>query len=677
MEYRKEIDGLRAVAVVPVVLFHGGLGIFPGGFVGVDVFLVISGYLITSIILGDLQKGRFSLARFYERRVRRIFPALFAVMAACIPVAWHALAPNDLEDFCKSVIAVTLFCSNVLFWTESGYFDTAAELKPLLHTWSLAVEEQYYVFFPLLLAALRPLGHRAIVTVLALLACASLGLAVWLSPSHPDTTFYLLPTRAWELLVGAMAALHVRNAGSLPDGRVLSSQVASLTGLSMITAAMCCFDAHTPTPSLSTLVPTVGTVLVILYASSGNLAARLLSTPVAVGIGLISYSVYLWHQPLFVFARHMSLEKPSTLVCLTLTAATFVLGYLSWAYIERPFREAKSLSRGKAFSMAIAGSIAFAIFGVAGVKTHGFARREGFSITAIPGYSLDNARYKARTGDLMRKAAGVDRHMNVGSPGDRTMWFTDSRTTTKVLIIGNSHSGDLYNVLASCQDLFPDVEFARYGVQLSDFGHPEGEAMFATPNYMAADVIMASTRWSGLRFEARSRGRSDFNGLEALISRVEADGKLLVITSESPHFPHFGSLTFADSLAVKLSRPTGSPRLSVRECIDFINRQYYESKDHNRRTHETNMLLRQIADRHGVVFLDKENFLCDRDAGTCSAVLENGAKAFWDEAHYTLEGARAFGQRAADIRWLGPVEQALAQKRLEKPSPRKQPQGRP
>lgn len=663
MEYRKEIDGLRAVAVVPVVLFHGGFGIFPGGFVGVDVFFVISGYLITSIILGDLQKGRFSIAQFYERRVRRIFPALFAVIAACIPMAWRALSPNDLEDFCKSVIAVTLFCSNVLFWKESGYFDTAAELKPLLHTWSLAVEEQYYLLFPLLLAFLRPFGQRANVAVLAMLAFVSFGLAAWLSPSHPDTTFYLLPTRAWELLLGAIAAMHVHHAGRLPEGHAVRSQIASLAGLAMIVTSMIWFDAHTPTPGFATLAPTVGTALVLLYASSGNLAARLLSFPVAVGIGLISYSVYLWHQPLFVFARHMSLEKPSALVYATLTAATFGLGYLSWAYIERPFRERKSLGRTKLFIMAIVGSVAFAAFGVVGVKARGFAGRDGFSVTAIPGYSLDNASYKARTGDLMKAAGGVARHMNIGSPGDRVQWFTDSLTTTKVLVIGNSHSGDLYNVFASCKAMFPNMEFARYGIQLSDFGHPEGEELFATPNYSAADVIMISTRWSGLRFEARSRGRSDFHGLEALIPRVDADRKLLVVTSESPHFPHFGSLTLADSLAVKQSRQSATHRPSASGCIDFINRQYYESRDDNRRTHETNRMLREIAKRHGIVFLDKEDFLCDRTAGTCSAVLENGHKAFWDEAHYTLEGARTFGERAVEIDWLGPVVQALAHKR--------------
>lgn len=662
MEYRKEIDGLRAVAVVPVVLYHGGFGVLPGGFLGVDVFFVISGYLITSIILGDLAAGRFSLGRFYERRVRRIFPALFLVMACCIPAAWYALAPNDLEDFSKSVVAVTLFSSNILFWRQSGYFDTAAELKPLLHTWSLAVEEQYYVVFPLLLAALRRFGRTALLAMLTALALPSLALAIWLSPLHPDMSFYLLPTRAWELLLGAIAASYVHHRGRLPDGRSPLAHVASVVGLAGIAASMLALDANMPTPGVSTLAPTVGAGLVILFASAGNPVARLLSTPLAVGIGLISYSVYLWHQPLFVFARHLSMEEPGMLLYLGLTIATFLLAYLSWAYVERPFRERGRLTRGRLFGLAVAGSAAFAAFGLYGVKTRGFADRPGFAVTAIPGYSLNNDHYKNRTFELMRAAAGVEHHLNIGSPGDQTLWFTNSPSTTKVLIIGNSHSGDLFNVFGSCRELFPTMEFARYGVQLSDFGHPEGDALFETPNYKAADVILVSTRWSGFRFEQRSRGRSDFRGLESLIPRVAQDGKLLVLSTESPHFPHYGSLTLADSLVIKWSRRHATAPTTADECVDFINHQYYESLDDSRRTHETNVMLRQLADRYGLIVLDKTGFLSDHAARRCLAVFENGDKAFWDEAHYTLEGAKAFGRRAAEIGWLGPVEQALAAK---------------
>jgi peptidoglycan/LPS O-acetylase OafA/YrhL len=189
MRYRPEIDGLRAVAVVPVILFHAGFETFSGGFVGVDVFFVISGYLITSLIIEDLEKGHFSIARFYERRARRILPALFFVMLCCIPFAWMWMLPHKLKDFGQSIVAVTLFASNVLFWIKDGYFSEAAELKPLLHTWSLAVEEQYYLCFPIFLIAIWRFGRPAVAALLMLIALVSLGLSEWGWRNAPSANF--------------------------------------------------------------------------------------------------------------------------------------------------------------------------------------------------------------------------------------------------------------------------------------------------------------------------------------------------------------------------------------------------------------------------------------------------------------------------------------------------------
>lgn len=206
MDYRREIDGLRALAVLPVILFHAGFRTFSGGFVGVDVFFVISGYLITTIILAELEQGKFSIINFYERRARRILPALFLVMFACLPFAWLWLLPQDMDSFSQSLIAVSVFASNILFWKTSGYFDTAAELKPLLHTWSLAVEEQYYLFFPLFLMLAWRLSRRWILPLLGVSFVASLTAAQWNSAAKPMAAFFLLPTRGWELLIGAFVA---------------------------------------------------------------------------------------------------------------------------------------------------------------------------------------------------------------------------------------------------------------------------------------------------------------------------------------------------------------------------------------------------------------------------------------------------------------------------------------
>ena len=209
MKYRAEIDGLRALAVVPVILFHAGFELFSGGFVGVDVFFVISGYLITTILIEDIENKRFSIVNFYERRARRILPALFFVMLVCIPFAWMWMLPNQMKDFSQSLVAVSLLASNILFWRESGYFDTASELKPLLHTWSLAVEEQYYILFPIFLMFTWRLGVKWILILLSIIFFISLGLAQWGSYSYAFAAFFLLPTRGWELLVGVFIAFYL------------------------------------------------------------------------------------------------------------------------------------------------------------------------------------------------------------------------------------------------------------------------------------------------------------------------------------------------------------------------------------------------------------------------------------------------------------------------------------
>ena len=206
MHYRQEIDGLRAVAVIPVVLFHAGFEIFSGGYVGVDVFFVISGYLITSILIRELEQGEFSLVRFYERRARRILPALFFMMLVCIPFAWAWMTPSQIEDFGRSLVAVSLFASNILFWRKIDYFAPAAEENPLLHTWSLAVEEQYYMFFPLFLLLAWRFGRTRVFYMIAAIAAASLLFANGAGATMPVANFYLAPTRAWELLAGSLCA---------------------------------------------------------------------------------------------------------------------------------------------------------------------------------------------------------------------------------------------------------------------------------------------------------------------------------------------------------------------------------------------------------------------------------------------------------------------------------------
>lgn len=375
MNYRREIDGLRAVAVLPVILFHAGFGLVPGGFVGVDVFFVISGYLITMIILSELAAGSFSFATFYERRVRRILPALFVMLSACLVCAWLWLPPADMKEFSRSLSYVPLFGSNIFFSKELGYFDSAAELKPLLHTWSLAVEEQYYLLFPLVLVGLWKHARPVIPHVFLVVALVSIGIAEHQVANRPESAFYLLPSRVWELLCGALVAW-VTMKGMLP---MRGSQAGSALGLLLIGYALFFFDSDTAFPGLNALLPVVGAALVIAFATPATFIGRLLGARVLVGIGLVSYSAYLWHQPVFVFARHRSFEELGGGLALFLCVLTFALAYLSWRFVEQPVRRRGVVSSARVVTGALALSVAVLVFGAVGRVTEGFDFRHGIN----------------------------------------------------------------------------------------------------------------------------------------------------------------------------------------------------------------------------------------------------------------------------------------------------------
>eukprot|EP00998_Keelungia_sp_KM082_P001830 NODE_121_length_2601_cov_58.040420_g117_i0.p1 GENE.NODE_121_length_2601_cov_58.040420_g117_i0~~NODE_121_length_2601_cov_58.040420_g117_i0.p1 ORF type:complete len:636 (+),score=1.48 NODE_121_length_2601_cov_58.040420_g117_i0:367-2274(+) len=338
MQYRPEIDGLRAVAVIPVIFFHAGFSIFDGGFVGVDVFFVISGYLITSIIIAGLQEKRFSFLSFYERRARRIFPALFLVMAVCVPFALWLFDPVELLSFWKSFAAASLFTSNVFFWTDTGYFGGAAELKPLLHTWSLAVEEQYYFLFPLFMFFVWRLRLSIRIGLLITIFCISLVAAQWGATHKPTAAFYLLPTRGWELLAGAFVAFW------LSAHALQSSNFFSFAGLSLILVSVFKFDSSYSFPGLYALFPVLGTAMIILWTDQANIVGRVLSCRLFVEIGAISFSLYLWHQPILAFFRNQFGYTLSFYNSATAVLLSFVLSWLSWKYVEQPFRCSTFLS---------------------------------------------------------------------------------------------------------------------------------------------------------------------------------------------------------------------------------------------------------------------------------------------------------------------------------------------
>lgn len=427
LAYRREIDGLRTLAVLPVILFHAGFSIFSGGYVGVDVFFVISGFLITTIIVKERSDDRFSILRFYERRARRILPALFVVIAVCLPLAIITMLPSQLRDFGRSIVAVSLFASNVLFWREGGYFSAASEEKPLLHTWSLAVEEQYYLFVPLVIMALWRLGRLRLGIALALAAAVSLGLAEWGWRNQPTANFFLLPTRAWELLSGSLLALWLGHRAQ-PSG--LPAQAGGLVGLAMIAGPVFLFSGGTPFPGLWTVLPVAGTVLIILCASPSTWVGRLLGWKPLVGIGLISYSAYLWHQPLFAFARIQSLDEPPQWLMAALAGLALLLAWGTWRFVERPFRDPVKVSRRRILTAALVGSLVLIAAGGIFDMTRGLPGR-------IP--PEHRAWATATPSDLKEYVEGPYRREIENRP------LPDDRPG--LAIVGDSFSQDVYNMI--------------------------------------------------------------------------------------------------------------------------------------------------------------------------------------------------------------------------------------
>ncbi|WP_404418465.1 acyltransferase family protein [Marinospirillum sp.] len=437
MKYRSEIDGLRSIAVIPVIFFHAGFSLFSGGYVGVDVFFVISGYLITTILIDQISAGKFSIVDFYERRARRILPALFFVMLCTIPFAWLWMVPQQFKDFSQALVAISFFASNILFWRKEDYFAPAAEENPMLHTWSLAVEEQFYIFFPILLLILWRFGKSPVFYTVLLFSFLSLLLAEYGWRNHPTANFYLLPTRAWELGVGAISAFLLHGKAVKPN------QILSGLGLLMIAYSIFAFDQTVPFPSVYALVPVIGTALIILFGSKGTYIKKLLSAKILVGVGLISFSAYLWHQPLFALARIRGLDIDNTILMFSLSLASILLAYFSWRYVELPFRKkggavasSSRFSRNQVFGIAVVFSLGFIGFGFYGHINNGLEQR-----TAPSGYTF--------------KAIDIDARLKVnhGLNSDCTSFTLSENCRTvdnaDVMLWGDSYAMHLAQAIVS------------------------------------------------------------------------------------------------------------------------------------------------------------------------------------------------------------------------------------
>lgn len=613
--YRHDIDGLRSLAVLPVILFHAGLSFFSGGYVGVDVFFVISGYLITTIIVNEISDDNFSLINFYERRVRRILPALYFVIIVCLPFAWFWMMPFQLRDFSISIVAVVFFASNILFWKKSNYFEPDAEDNPLLHTWSLGVEEQYYLIFPLLVIFLWRFGNKPFIFILFLFTFASLFASDYFSRLYPSANFYLAPTRVWELLVGSLIALILRE-------RVIKhSNILSSIGLTMILISIFTFDENTRFPSFYTLIPVVGAALVILFSSSETLVGKLLSFRIFVFIGLLSYSAYLWHQPLFAFARIKSFGEPNEFIMLSLIGLTFLLSFISWRYVESLFRNRNIFTRVQVFSFFFLLTIVFSVTGLIGFLSNGFYSYKSELITN---------KNKIYLFDRQKEFMDRDRYWNEYFFPNKITDNSFSSKKNKVLIIGDSVAKDFYLASIYIPKIDEFYELRYFGLDDSCMGSlkvikNDGICLKRILSLKEekliedSDIIILAAHWMKDTWKNAIK-----LSLEIPDKSVYIIGNLKVVE--------------VSSLAMRAAQQDLSYDNLMLLSYEALNEEMKYSALINRE-------LRQKKELSSVRYLDKKDAFCDSKKKKCNFFnVESGRPLIWDDMHITKEGIKPFSR---------------------------------
>jgi peptidoglycan/LPS O-acetylase OafA/YrhL len=633
---------LRGIAVLAVMLFHADLGLFGGGYVGVDVFFVISGFLITGIIWEEIGRGTFTVAGFYERRIRRIFPALFAVLFACLLVGAWVLLPDEFRSLGESVAATTLFLSNLYFALKSSYFDGPAELSPLVHTWSLAVEEQFYIVYPIALALLARFARRWVPVVILAGALVSLAVSIWAVAQHPTAAFYLAPSRGWELLLGALLALGV--VPELRDARLRN--LAAVAGAVLMMWNVVAYSKATPFPGVAAIAPCLGAALVIHAGTAGpTILGRLLSLRPVVFVCLISYSLYLWHWPALVLVKEMRAETvlPPLLTAATLGTA-FVLSVLSWSYVEQPFRDRRRFARRSMFlggGAAMAGALGLGLLVVVG--------------DGVPGRFSTDVLALAAAGKDIDETAEVCLNMTVEDAArGRFCSLGADVAPPSFILLGDSHAAALMSALAAaagdagragffagnsaCPPLV-GVDRAGEGDRCSAFNDAVLDRIVADASL--STVILAA-RWAlsaeGLRYKQEpgdtvllndvdsrtsslAENRAVFGrGLIRTLTALREAGKRIIVVGPVPE------IGYDVPKALAVQQRNGAGRDIAPTLEEFMQRQAFVLPS-----------LSRAAEAFGATLVLPHQVLCD--VQHC-AIERDGRILYFDDHHLSLAGAR-------------------------------------
>lgn len=656
MNYRLDLDGLRAVAVALVILFHFEIAGFTGGFVGVDVFFTLSGYLIGSLVVGQLEQKKFSFVNFYMRRFRRLFPVYFFVIFVTALFAYGLLLPVDFKDFGQSVIASVLYVSNILFFIESGYFDSASHLKPLLHTWSLSVEEQFYVFFPLIAWLCFRIKRSLLLPVLGFLTLASFVGAVIYIHYDINAAFYLYPFRAWELFIGVLLAM-----GILPAVRsATGANILSVLGAAMIAASSYFYTNATLFPGVSALLPCIGTLLLIHAGSkpfSGVPVLALLSTSPAVFLGKISYSLYLWHWPVFVLYSYITPEPLSGLQTLLLVMVTVLLSVLSWYFIETPIREARRpvyKKHSAVFGGVVVASLLCVVFGFQVHRSNGMPDRLDPETAKLAAVAEDFIGWGANCFEQNNPHIQGVQHCSAGDPYNGEDY---------ILVWGDSHAAAVQKGLSTLLEEHgenalilweggcpPVLEILK---EENGYGEADTARCAAQTHYareiMARDAdkikaVMLIGRWSyytqgvgyGVddynhikvwpqagEYSAQNQGAALIEGLAQTRDYISGLGLSLFFMEQFPEFERYNARRLAVSLM--------SGRGDYKDMLASDVLQDYAQVE-ARQGLVQQAVQRWVAEQQPLFVLETHRYFCDQKI--CSMMLSE-RPAYFDNNHVT------------------------------------------
>ena len=647
LTYRAEIDGLRAIAVLSVILYHAQLVLFgrdwfEGGYLGVDIFFVISGYLITRIILCELNAtGTFNFLNFYERRARRILPMLLVVILMSIPFAWQKLLPSDFVEYAESILASIFFGSNFFFYfSTTEYGADSALLKQMLHTWSLGVEEQFYLLFPIIALITFRFARQHFLTIIVALSLLSLQFSELMGARNSDLNFYLPFSRFWELAVGSMLAYREVNYRPSNDG--IGARVLPVVGLYLVLYSILSFDGQTPHPSFFTLLPIAGVALIIAFSSQKELVGKFLGGRYFVGVGLISYSAYLWHFPVFAFSR---MEKePIISEKFELIGLTLFLSSLSYFFIEKPFRNKRLLGQHRFLAIIVSLTTLLSIFSISAVVNEGYSGRNNKA--SLGSIDFDNQRLRKESWSLLSNRL----RENEG--------FGDARR--KVLIVGNSHGKDIFNALFQNNNYFEDTDFLKFpgnayfqlaclDPAVTEYAE-EARSLYDSEAYVDSTTIVVSTFYNrSHRCNVKREDwptANDFVGLKSLIQRAKSEGKNIILMDQSPKFisPRRDKRPLVDILLGDLSDLEDSFDMS--EFKKILSEEMYGAIDWKRHE-DVATELTEISQTYNVPVFSKLSVICDLELFRCDGLTGFNEKIFYDQHHYTLAGAKLIGERLA------------------------------